>query len=67
MEINKLMYHLVKKVDFLSSINDLFLVGFEHNSEALAAAEIEQKMAEFELEPIMDNTTNDQQDVDNDQ
>ncbi|CAF4023587.1 unnamed protein product, partial [Rotaria sp. Silwood2] len=43
--------------------------GFEHNSEALAAAEIEQKMAEFELEPIIDNTTNEQQqqDLDNDQ
>ncbi|CAF2840574.1 unnamed protein product [Rotaria sp. Silwood2] len=44
--------------------------GFEHNSEALAAAEIEQKMAEFELEPIIDNTTNEQQQqqyLDNDQ
>ncbi|CAF0770789.1 unnamed protein product [Rotaria sordida] len=42
--------------------------GFEHNSDALAAAEIEQKMAEFELEPIIDNTTNEQQQgLDNDQ
>ncbi|CAF1348627.1 unnamed protein product [Adineta steineri] len=41
--------------------------GFEHNSDALAAAEIEQKMAEFELEPIMDNTTSEQQNIDNDQ
>ncbi|CAM2710767.1 unnamed protein product [Rotaria socialis] len=42
--------------------------GFEHNSEALAAAEIEQKLAEFELEPIMENTTNEkQEDIDNDQ
>ncbi|CAF3389469.1 unnamed protein product [Rotaria sp. Silwood1] len=42
--------------------------GFEHNSDALAAAEIEQKMAEFELEPIMDNSTNEQQqDLENDQ
>lgn len=32
-----------------------FFVGFEHNSDALAAAEIEQKMAKFELEPIMNN------------
>lgn len=39
--------------------------GFEHNSDALAAAEIEQKMAEFELEPII---TNEQQEenIDND-
>jgi hypothetical protein len=45
-------------------LNNKFIVfeGFEHNSEALAAAEIEQKMAEFELEPIITNedTENDQ-------
>ena len=29
------------------------VIGFEHNSDALAAAEIEQKMAKFELEPII--------------
>ena len=40
-----------------------FFVGFEHNSEALAAAEIEQKMAEFELEPIIDSMTNEQQEA----
>ena len=39
----------------------IFIVGFEHNREALAAAEIEQKMAEFQLEPIIDNTTNEHQ------
>lgn len=42
-------------------IRTSFCIGFEHNSEALAAAEIEQKLAEFELEPIIDNVTNEQQ------
>jgi len=52
-------------VDFFEFTEEFILcVGFEHNSDALAAAEIEQKMAEFELEPIFDN---EQQDVDNDQ
>ncbi|UJR23361.1 hypothetical protein I4U23_026371 [Adineta vaga] len=41
--------------------------GFEQNSDALAAAEIEQKMAEFELEHIVDNTTNEKQEEDDDQ
>lgn len=36
--------------------------GFEHDSGALAAAEIEQKLAEFELEPFIENLTNDQED-----
>ena len=39
------------------------LEGFEHDSDALAAAEIEEKMAKFELEPIMDNASNEQQDT----
>ncbi len=46
-------------------IKNFFSVGFEHNSDALAAAEIEQKMAEFDFEPI---TTNEpQENIDNDQ
>jgi hypothetical protein len=62
------MYHQVNHrifVNFFEFTEEFILcVGFEHNSDALAAAEIEQKMAEFELEPIFDN---EQQDVDNDQ
>lgn len=34
--------------------------GFEHDSDALAAAEIEQKLAQFELEPIFDSSMNEQ-------
>jgi hypothetical protein len=43
-------------------------IGFEHDCDALAAAEIEQKIAQFKFEPFIDNSTNDQQDIrDNDQ
>ncbi|CAF0787686.1 unnamed protein product [Adineta ricciae] len=41
--------------------------GFEQNRDALAAAEIEQKMAEFPLEHIVDNATNDDDDEDEDE
>ena len=51
-----------------TGINNQRVVGFEQDSDALAAAEIEQKLAEFELEPIMDNAITDQQEqLDNDQ
>jgi hypothetical protein len=60
------MYRQVNNsIVFIYLFKDLFFVGFEHNSDALAAAEIEQKMADFELEPIMNNTTNEV--LDNDQ
>lgn len=30
-------------------------IGFEHNSDALAAAEIEQKMADFQFDTFITN------------
>jgi hypothetical protein len=59
------MFHLVRKDRCTIKESFNFFVGFEHNSDALAAAEIEQKMAEFELEPIITNEQ--QEDVDDDQ